>query len=104
MLNNEINLRLRTKFLLSLVLITAALTCATLLFVRRTAHRRVQSEIQQEALNAVLTFQIVQHEHQVALSRKADLLASLAFMRNGAATPIKHAAKDPWRSNDCDLF
>ena len=104
MLNNDINLRLRTKFLLSLVLITAALTCATLLVVRRTAQRRVQREIQQEALNAVLTFQIVQHEHQVALSRKADLLASLAFMRNGDATAIQDVSEDPWRSNDCDLF
>jgi signal transduction histidine kinase/CheY-like chemotaxis protein len=104
MLKNEINLRLRTKFLLALVLITAALTCATLLVVRRTAQRRVQREIQEEALNAVLTFQIVQHEHQIALSRKADLLASLAFMRNGDATAIQDVSEDPWRSNDCDLF
>jgi signal transduction histidine kinase/ActR/RegA family two-component response regulator len=104
MLKNGTKVRLRTKFLLSLVLITAALTCATLLVVRRSAQMRVKREIQEEALNAVLTFQVVQHEHQVALSRKADLLASLAFMRNGDATAIQDVSEDPWQSDDCDLF
>jgi signal transduction histidine kinase/ActR/RegA family two-component response regulator len=104
MLKSHANLRLRTKFLLSLVSITACLTCATLLVVRQSAQMRVQREIQQEALNAVLTFQVVQHEHQVALSRKADLLASLAFMRNGDATTIQDVSEDPWQSDDCDLF
>jgi signal transduction histidine kinase/ActR/RegA family two-component response regulator len=97
-------LRLRTKFLLSLVLITAGLTCATLLVVRQNAQERVQREIQEDALNALLTFQVVQHQHQVALSRKADLLASLAFMRNGDATTIQDISEDPWQSDDCDLF
>jgi signal transduction histidine kinase/ActR/RegA family two-component response regulator len=104
MLKNDINLRLRTKFLLSLVLITACLTCATLLVVRRSAQMRVQREIQQEALNTVLTFEVVQHQHQVVLSRKADLLASVAFMRNGDATTIQDVSEDPWQSGECDLF
>jgi signal transduction histidine kinase/ActR/RegA family two-component response regulator len=104
MLKNDINLRLRTKFLLSLVLITACLTCATLLVVRRSAQMRVQREIQQEALNTVLTFEVVQHQHQVDLSRKADLLASVAFMRNGDATTIQDVSEDPWQSGECDLF
>jgi signal transduction histidine kinase len=97
-------LRLRTKFLLSLVLIIAGLTCATLLVVRQNAEERVQREIKQDALNAILTFRVVQHDHQVALSRKADLLASLAFMRNGDAATIQDVSEDPWRSDDCDLF
>ena len=97
-------MRLRSKFLLSLVLITAGLTCATLLVVRQNAREGVQREIQQDTLNAILTFQVLQHQHQVALSRKADLLASLAFMRNGDATTIKDVSEDPWQSDDCDLF
>jgi signal transduction histidine kinase len=100
----ETNLRLRTKFLLSLAMITAGLTCATLLVVRHTAQVKVQREIKQNALNAILTFQIMQHQHQVALSRKADLLASMAFMRNGDATTIQDVSEDPWHSDDCDLF
>jgi signal transduction histidine kinase/ActR/RegA family two-component response regulator len=96
--------RLRTKFLMSLVVIIAGLTVATLLVVRQNAQERVQREIQQDALNAILTFQALEHQHQVALQRKADLLASLAFMRNGDATTIQDVSEDPWRSEDCDLL
>jgi signal transduction histidine kinase len=97
-------LRLRTKFLLSLVLVTAALTCATLLLVRHNAQEREQREIREEALNVILTFQVAQHQHRVALSHKADLLASLASMRNGDATAIQDVSDDPWQSDDCDLY
>ena len=56
-------LRLRTKFLLSLVVVTAGLTCATLFVVRRNAQQRACQEVKEEALNAVLTFQVFQHDH-----------------------------------------
>ena len=98
------NLRLRTKLLLSFVFLTAALTCATLLVVRRNAEAQVQHQIAQDARNATLTFQVVQRQQQMALSRKADLLASLAMMRNGDATAIRDASEDPWQSDDCNLF
>jgi two-component system, cell cycle sensor histidine kinase and response regulator CckA len=97
-------MRLRTKFLLSFVLVTAGLTCATLLLVRHNAQERELREIQQDARNVILTFQFLQHQHQLALSHKADLLASLAFMRNGDPTTIQDASEDPWQSEDCDLF
>ncbi len=95
---------LRQKFVLSFSLLTAGLTCATLLTVRRTAEERVRLEVKQEALNSVRTFQVIAHQHQVALSRKADLLASLALMRNGEATALKDVAEDPWQSEECDLL
>lgn len=95
---------LRNKFLLSFALIITALTCATLFVVRRTAERRVQQEIKSDALNAILAFQVVQHQHQLALRRKADLLASLALIRNGDAATVQDVGEDPWQSGDCDLF
>lgn len=98
------NLRLRTKFLLSIILIITGLTCATLLVVRRAAQVHVQAQIQEDARNAILTVQVVQQQHQVALSRKADLLALLALMRNGDATAVTDASEDPWQSDDCDLL
>ena len=98
------NLRLRTKLLLSFVFLTAGLTCATLLVVRRNAEAQVQHQIEQDARNATLTFQVVQRQQQTALSRKADLLASLAYMRNGDPTAITDASEDPWQSDDCNLF
>jgi signal transduction histidine kinase/CheY-like chemotaxis protein len=98
------NLRLRTKFLLSLLLVTSALTCATLLVMRHSAEVQMQREIEEGARNAILTFQVVQQQHQIVLAQKADLLATLAFMRNGDASTIRDASEDPWSSGECDLF
>src|SRR6266436_4987006 len=98
------NLRLRTKLLLSFVLLSAGLTCATLLVVRRSAQVQMQHQVEQDARNATLTFQVMEHQHQIALSRTADLLASLAYMRNGDATTIKDVSEDPWKSDDCNMF
>src|SRR6266702_444805 len=104
LLEGHNNLRLRTKLLLWLVLFTAALTSATLLVVRQSAQALVQRQIQQDARNAVLTIQAVQHQREMLLTRKADLLATLAYMRNGDATTIQDASQDPWQFGDCDLF
>src|SRR5216683_6159505 len=101
---NLANLRLRTKLLLSFVLLSAGLTCATLLVVRRSAQVQMQHQVEQDARNATLTFQVMEHQHQIALSRTADLLASLAYMRNGDATTIKDVSEDPWKSDDCNMF
>ena len=98
------NLPLRIKFLCSLVLVTAGLTCATLLVVRHTAQVQVQREVEEEAHNAVLTFQVVQRQRQMALSHKADLLATLAELRDGDASTIRDSSEDPWQSDDCNLF
>jgi signal transduction histidine kinase/ActR/RegA family two-component response regulator len=98
------NLRLRTKLILSFAFLTAALTCVTLLVVRHNAEAQVEKEIERDGRNAILTFQVVQRQQQTALSRKAELLASLAAMRNGDATAIKDASEDPWQSEDCNLF
>src|SRR6266481_674375 len=80
LLQSHANLRLRTKFLLSLVLIISGLTCATLLVMRHSAQVQMQREIEEAAHNVILTFQVVQQQHQIALSQKADLLATLASM------------------------
>jgi signal transduction histidine kinase/CheY-like chemotaxis protein len=86
------------------VLVIGGLTCATLLVVRHAAQVQVQREIKRNILNSILTSQVMQRQHQIALGRKADVLASLAFMRNGDATTIQDLSEDPWRSDDCDLF
>ena len=98
------NLRLRTKLLLSFVLLSAGLTCATLFVVRQSAQVQVQHQVEQDARNATLTFQVMERQQQMALSRKADLLASLAYMRNGDRTAIDDASEDPWKSDDCNMF
>jgi len=46
--------------MVSLAVVTASLTWATLFVVRRTAEGRVQREIQEESQNAMMTFQVLQ--------------------------------------------
>ena len=98
------DLRLRTKLLWSFAFVTAGLTCAALLVVRQTAKSHVQKEIEEEAHDAILTFQVIQTQHQIALKHKADLLATLAQIRNGDASTIQDSSDDPWQSDDCNLF
>src|SRR5258706_13782862 len=64
----------------------------------------MQHRVEQDARNAILMFQVMEQQHQMAMSRKADLLASLTYMRNGDTTAIKDASEDPWKSDDCDMF
>src|SRR5713226_8271183 len=104
MVNRQSKLRLRTKFILSLVLVTAGLTCGTLLVVMRFAEAQMQREIEEGARNAILTFRVVEQQQQIALSRKADLLAIMAYIRNGEASTIRDASENPWQSDDCNLF
>jgi signal transduction histidine kinase len=97
-------LRLRTKLLLSFVLLTTLLMCATLLVVRQSAEAQAQQQIEREAATARSTFEVAQRQQQMALRRRADLLASLAFMRNGDVTTIEDASRDPWQPGDCNLL
>jgi signal transduction histidine kinase/ActR/RegA family two-component response regulator len=46
----------------------------------------------------------MQQERQIALSHKADLLATVASMRNGDVTTIDDAGEDPWQAAGRDLL
>jgi signal transduction histidine kinase len=97
-------LRLRDKFLISLVLVTCGLMCATLLIVGDAIRSQVHRQIEEESRNAILTFRVLQRQHQMALDHKAELLASLALMRNEDATAIQDASDDPWQSQGDNLL
>lgn len=49
-------------------------------------------------------FEAMQHQHEVSLNHKAELLAALAAMRDGDPTAVASASADPWQSEDCNLF
>jgi signal transduction histidine kinase/CheY-like chemotaxis protein len=84
--------------------VIAALTCATLLVLRHNAEIQLERQVEDEARNVILTFQVMQQERQIALSHKADLLATVASMRNGDVTTINDAGEDPWQSAGRDLL
>jgi signal transduction histidine kinase/ActR/RegA family two-component response regulator len=95
---------LRTELILSFVLLTAGLTAVTLVVVRNNAQAHAQQQIEQDTHNAAFIFQAVQRQQLMALARKADLLATVAGMRNGDATAVQEASNDPWKTDDCNLF
>src|SRR5256885_11853437 len=95
---------LRGKLLFSLVLVILVMTFCTLLAVRQLIEVRAERQTAQDAQNSLLTFQVVSRQQHMALSRKAELLATLTFLRNGDTTAIREAGQGPWQSEDCDLF
>ena len=60
------NLRLQTKFLLSMVLVIAGLTGVTLLVVRQTVQQQARQELATSAHNSLVMFEVLQHQRQVA--------------------------------------
>jgi len=100
--------KLRTKFLLSLVIVSASLTWATLLVVRHRVRLRVRDEIFEGLRNSVVTFQSLQRQRERMLDRSAALLANLpslkAVMTTEHEATIQDASTDFWRLVGSDLF
>jgi len=97
-------LSLRTKLLLPLVFVIAGLTGATLFVVRHSFETQAHTQIEQEASNAILMVQAALNQRELNLSKKADLLAMVAYIRDGDPSTIEDISQDVWQSNDCDLY
>jgi signal transduction histidine kinase/ActR/RegA family two-component response regulator len=97
------NLRLRTKLVLSFVVIIAALSCVTLLAVRHVAKKHLQQEIVAETQTSTLTYMAMIHEHQTTLARKADLLATLANLTRWDEDTFQQTTDDPFETDGSDL-
>jgi signal transduction histidine kinase len=101
-------IRLRTKFLLSMVAVSAALTFTTLLVVRHTVQEEVRLGIQRDLQNSVSAFQNYQKQREVMLERSAELLADLpnvrALMTTHDPATIQDASRDLWQHAGSDLL
>jgi signal transduction histidine kinase len=100
--------RLRTKFLLWMVVISAAVTSTTLLLVRREVENQLRRQIVDDLRNSVSTFQNVQNQRQASLRRTAELLADLpisrALMTTSHPATIQEGSEDLWRLAGTDLL
>jgi signal transduction histidine kinase len=100
--------RLRTRFLLSMLLITAGLTATSLLVVRHSVENHVREGIVQNLGNSVTTFQNFQHDREVVLTRSAELVAYLPIIRSIMTAPdpatIQDASQDVWPLTGSDLL
>jgi signal transduction histidine kinase len=101
-------LRLRTKFLLSMVAVSAALTFTTLYVVRHTVQGQVRLEIQRDLQNSVSAFRNFQKQREMTLERSAALLADLpnvrALMTTHDAATIQDQSHDLWNLAGSDLL
>jgi signal transduction histidine kinase len=103
-----LKLRMRTKFLLSMLLISAGLTCTSLLLVRHSVQKQVRREIFADLRNSVSTFQNFQRERELTLMHSAELMADLpnlrALMTTQHEATIQDASSGLWRLAGSDLF
>src|SRR5262250_2627934 len=103
-----VRVRLRTKFLLSMVAISAGLTSLSLLLVRQSVQSQITREIFADLRNSVSTFQSFQREKEITLSHSADLLADLpnlrALMTTHDVATIEDGSAPLWRLAGSDLF
>jgi signal transduction histidine kinase len=105
-----VKLKMRTKFLLSMLLISVGLTCTSLLLVRRSVQAQVRMQILADLGNSVSTFQNFQRERELTLTRAAELVADLPILRALMTTPHAHeatiqdASDHLWRLAGSDLF
>jgi len=101
-------IRLRTKFLLSLLIVSTAFMCATLLIVRHAVQLQVRKQIVEDLSNSVNTFQNFEKQRETTLTRSAELLADLpilkALMTTRDAVTIQDSSADLWRLAGSDLF
>jgi len=101
-------LRMRTKFLLSMLLISAGLTSMSLLLVRHSVQTQIKKEIFADLHDSVSTFQNFQRERELTLTHSAELLADLpnlrALMTTQHEATIQDASTDLWRLAGSDLF
>ena len=100
-------IRLRTKFLLSLLAISSGLTAATLLIVSYSVQKRVRENLQEDLSTSVATYQTFKKQRDGALRTSAALLANLpnvrALMMTEDAVTIQDASADVWKLSGSDL-
>jgi len=101
-------LRLRTKILSSMLLVSAGLTCTTLLVVGRVVQKQARQEIVRDLDNSILTFRNVQRQRELTFAHAAELTADLpnvrALMTTHDARTIQDASRDLWRLSGSALF
>src|SRR5947208_4126410 len=100
--------RLRTKFLVSLLLVSSSITFGTVWMVGRRVRVELRKEIAESLRNSLVVFRDFQRQREISLASSAELLASLpnlkALMTTRDAATIQDASADIWRLAPSDVF
>lgn len=102
------NIRLRTKLQVSLLLILASMTCATLLVLHHVIKTQVRNQISEDLQNSIATFRNVLYQRQVMRARSAGLISDLpslkALMTSHDPATIQDGSSSIWQIAGSDLF
>jgi len=103
-----LKLRLRTKFLFSLLLVSIAVTGGTLWMVGRNVRVELRNQIAEDLSNSVVAFRDFQRQREIGLVNSAALLANLpslkALMTTRDAATIQDASTEIWKLAPSDVF
>jgi signal transduction histidine kinase/CheY-like chemotaxis protein len=101
-------IQLRTKFLLSLLTISAGLTAATLSVVSYNVETGVRGSLREELRDSVNTYQTFEKQRETALLKSAELIANLpnvrALMSTEDAATIQDESANIWQLSGSDLL
>lgn len=99
---------LRTKFMVSLVLLTAVLSIASLVAVRNRVGRHVHDELLVSLQNSAATFQEMERGKDASTQTTAQLFAMYPplkmMMKTQDKATVQDASNDIWRRADADLL
>jgi len=100
--------RLRSQLLIAALLIILGLTGSLLFFVRHTVNVEIQKQVRDGTDASVRTFESLQRQRELQLSRMAAMLADLptlkAMMPAPNALTISDASESFWKLAGSDLF
>ena len=101
-------LRLRTQLFIAALLIILGLTGSLLFFLRHSVNAEIRRQVREGTEQSVRTFENVQRQRELQLSRTAAMLADLptliAMMPSRHALTIQDASKPFYELAGCDLF
>src|SRR5579863_5637895 len=99
---------LRTKFLLSMLVVSTSLTAASLSVVSYTVQKGIRQSLNEELRNSVKTYEPFAKQREAMMSRASELLANLPNVR-ALMTPedlptIQNESGEIWRLSGSDLL
>lgn len=101
-------LRLRTKFLVAMLLTSAGLTAVSLVIVQRTVASHIRGGLAADLADSVQTFRNAQAEREASLGRLAELMADLpnlkALMTSHHAPTIQDGSREMFHLSGGDLL
>ncbi len=101
-------LRLRTKFLIAMLLTSAGLTAVSLLIVQRTVASHIRRGLAGDLADSVQTFRNSQAEREASLARLAELMADLpnlkALMTSHHPPTIQDGSREMFHLSGGDLL